>query len=412
MGAEHKARVAVRVACLGIGLLFVSRGALLPYFFPVFEHLTDLSYAEIAILLNLYVFSQSLGAPVAGWFTDRTSIRFAIATAIILEVVAFLTVSQGPAFVVCAMAMSLAGLGFVLGKIALNTLLVDNSSPESLRGSIAVRAALLNIGSFVGNLLAFYTIEQVGYHSQFFLLVGLNLALGITFLAPVSRTGPSHKTLHWTQIAAILKNRKFLADTLRLFSIYLPYGCWGTIIPKFVIDTYQSTDPIRFVYLTSLVTVIIGSHVVNGYLAKKLYAWGFQWCSWICVAKVCYCLGLLLLTFAANPLLLTLAIVIFICGEIVMTPCLAEIAKRYAQPGETGTYQGVLHLFEGGGRVIGSATALFIYGLFKGSGAADFYWSFLTAVFMGSYLVIRWVASRLDLGCSPLQKGSDPCNTL
>jgi hypothetical protein len=43
-----------------------------------------------------------------------------------------------------------------------------------------------------------------------------------------------------------------------------------------------------------------------------------------------------MMTFAANTALLTAAIVIFICGEIVMTPYLLEIAKRCGSAGQTG----------------------------------------------------------------------------
>ena len=79
----------VWIACLGIGLLFMARGAFVPYFFPIFEHLTDLSYGEISLLLNLYVFSQSVCAPLAGLFTDRTSVRTAVVTSIALGVLGF-----------------------------------------------------------------------------------------------------------------------------------------------------------------------------------------------------------------------------------------------------------------------------------------------------------------------------------
>src|SRR5947209_8696978 len=108
MGDDRSARTALRVAFVGIGLLFLTRGATLPYFYPLFEYVTALSYAEIAALLSLYNFWQAVGAPVAGWYTDRTSIRLAVCTAIGLGVLAFLMVSQLPAFVSCALAMSLA----------------------------------------------------------------------------------------------------------------------------------------------------------------------------------------------------------------------------------------------------------------------------------------------------------------
>jgi MFS family permease len=395
MSDERTARTALRVAFVGIGLLFLTRGATLPYFYPLFEHVTALSYAEIAALLSLYNFWQAVGAPVAGWYTDRTSIRLAVCTAIGLGVLAFLTVSQLPAFVSCALAMSLAGFALVLAKIALNTLLVDNCSADALRGSIATRAALLNIGSFAGNLTAFYTIAWLGYLPLLYLLAGLNLTLAVVFFAPAEPRSVRPTVLNVSRIAAVFKRQGFLADGLRLLSIYLPYGCWGTIIPKYVIDVYHSNGPVRLVYFTSLSTVLLGSHLVNGLLARKLRDRGFRWNWWIGVAQACFCAGLVSLTFAGHRVVLAGAVVVFICGEIVMTPCLSEVAKRHAPPGETGTYQGILHLFEGGGRLLGSTLAFLLYAQFKGSEGAGLFWVTLTGVFLVCFAAIQALASRL-----------------
>jgi MFS family permease len=396
MGDERAKRTAVRIACVGIGLLFLARGATLPYFYPLFEHVTALSYGEIAALLTMYAFWQAAGAPAAGWYTDRTSIRFAVCTAIGLGGLAFLTLSRFPGFVPCALAMSFAGFALVLAKIALNTLLVDNCSIETLRRTIATRAALLNIGSFAGNLLAFYTIRWLGYPQLLFLLAGLNLTLAVVFFAPAApRTvQPASHTL--SRFASAFRQKGFLADSLRLLSIYLPYGCWGTIIPKYVIDIYSSNDPIRLVYFTSLITILLGSYLVNGFLAGKLHDRGFRWNWWVGLAQVFYCAGLVSLTFAANPVILVGAVAIFICGEIVMTPCLPEVARRHAPPNETGTYLGILHLFEGSGRCLGSAFAFFLYAEFKDSANVGFFWVVLTILFLIFFAALQALAHRLD----------------
>ncbi len=396
MGGERPARTAVWVACVGIGLLFLIRGATLPYFYPVFEHLTALSYAEIAALLSLYNLCQAVAAPAAGWYTDRTSVRFAVCTAMGFGALSFLTISQLPAFVSCALAMSTAGVALVLAKIALNTLLVDNCSQEALRGAIATRAALLNVGSFAGNLTAFYTIEWLGYPPLLYLLAGLNLTLAVVFFAPSAARRVRPPTLDVGPPAPALGRREFLADSLRLLSVYLPYGCWGTIIPKYVIDVYDSNGPIRLVYFTSLGTTLFGSYLVNGLLAGKLRERGFRWNWWIMLAQLCFCCGLFSLTFAGHRVVLAGAVLVFICGEIVMTPCLAEVAKRHAPPGRAGVYQGVLHLFEGGGRFVGSTVAFLLYAAVKDTENAGYFWPTLTGLFLIGFAAIQGLAYRLD----------------
>src|SRR5947209_8670558 len=85
--------LAIWLVCVGIGLLFMARGAFQPYAFPLFEHLGGLTYAQIALLLNGYVLAQSVCAPLAGWYTDRTSPRFALGTSIVFGLASFLTIS-------------------------------------------------------------------------------------------------------------------------------------------------------------------------------------------------------------------------------------------------------------------------------------------------------------------------------
>ena len=76
--ARSESTTAIWLVCVGIGLLFLARGAFQPYVFPLFEHLGGFSYAQIAMLLNGYVLAQSVCAPLAGWYTDRTSVRIAL----------------------------------------------------------------------------------------------------------------------------------------------------------------------------------------------------------------------------------------------------------------------------------------------------------------------------------------------
>jgi MFS family permease len=382
MSRGSSATRAVWVACLGIGLLFLARGAFLPYFFPVFEHLTRLSYGEISVLLNLYVFSQSVCAPLAGWYTDRTSVPAAVATAVGLGVAGFAIVLQTGAFVALAPALAFIGAGFVLGKIAFNTLLVDSSTQEELRRSIAGRAMILNLGSFAGNALALQVIEGIGYKPLVILLLAANFTLAVAFLAPRPAAHASHAEMKPSDFGEVVRNKAFLADSLRLFSIYVPYGCWGTIIPKYVIDLYGSKEPVRYIYLVSLCTLLGGSYVIGSRLAPRLYRWGFQWRWWTLVSMGCFCGGLLLLSFGANRLLLGVAVGVFICGEILMTPCFAETAKTHARSGKSGAYQGVLHVFEGCGRVVGSTTALAVYGWMKGTTLIGWYWAIMAPGFL------------------------------
>lgn len=396
MRRGSESTTAIWLVCIGIGLLFLARGAFQPYIFPLFENLAGLSYAEIAFLLNGYVMAQSVCAPVAGWFTDRTSVRIALATSILFGMSSFLLVSTNPGFVLSTLAVFVAGLAFVLGKIALNTLLVLHSSAEILRRSVAKRATLLNLGSFLGNSVAFQMTAHVGYTAHAVLLGFLHLPLAIGLAAAPAPSTSEHKDNGGaTSLKTLCKNREFLADSLRRFAIVLPYGCWGTIIPKYVIDQYRSNEQVWVVYLTSLCTTIIGAQFLAVYVSPRVYRWGFKWEWWSMVSVVFYCTGLLLLMFAKQPVMLPVAVIVFICGEVVMTPCFDETAKKHSKDTGMGTCLGLLHLVDGLGRMLGAAFALAVYGWMRNSPYPEFYWPAVVCTFLCSCSALHIVAYAL-----------------
>jgi MFS family permease len=352
-----------------------------------------MSYAQIALILNGYVMAQSVCAPLAGWYTDRTSVRTALATSILFGLCSFVLISTKPGFALATVAVFVAGLAFVLGKIALNTILVLHSSADILRRSVAKRATLLNLGSFCGNSIAYQMTTRVGYAPHAVLLGLLHLPLAIGLAAPPApSTRQRKKTWGIGSIKKLCKNKGFVADSLRRFALVLPYGCWGTIIPKYVIDQYHSSEKVWVVYLTSLLTTIVGAHFLAVYISAKLYRRGFKWEWWSMVSVLLYCAGLILLIFAKNPVMLQVAIVTFICGEVLMTPCFDETAKRHSGDAEMGTCMGLLHLVDGFGRMLGAAFALAVYGWMRNSVYANFYWPVVVTAFFACSSALHVVA--------------------
>jgi MFS family permease len=390
---RSESTLAIWLVCVGIGLLFLARGAFQPYIFPLFEHLGGRSYAQIALLLNVYVLAQSVCAPLAGWYTDGTSVRVALATSILFGLGSFLLISASPGFALSAVAVFLAGLAFVLGKIALNAILVLHSSPEILRRSVAKRATLLNLGSFFGNSIAYQMTARVGYHAHALLLGILYLPLAIGLAAPAAPSASeTPRTWGIANLKTLCNNRGFLADSLRRFALVLPYGCWGTIIPKYVIDQYHSNKPVWVVALTSVCTTIIGAHFLAVYVSAYLYRRGFKWEWWSMTSVGFYCSGLILLMFSKHPVMLPLAIVIFICGEVLMTPCFDETVKKHSSAAGMGICLGLLHLVDGFGRMLGAAFALAVYGWMKNSPLTEFYWPLVVSVFLCACILLHLAA--------------------
>src|SRR5207302_8002541 len=182
------------------------------------------------------------------------------------------------------------------------------------------------------------------------------------------------KTWGMDSLKRLCRHKAFLSDTLRRFALVLPYGCWGTIIPKYVIDQYHSNEQVWVVYLTSPCTTMVGAHFLAVYVSAKLYRRGFKWEWWSMTSVLLYCVGLLLLMFARNPVMLPVAVVVFICGEVLMTPCFDETAKRHSNEATLASCLGLLHLVDGFGRMLGAAFALAAYGWMRTSSYQKLYW--------------------------------------
>jgi hypothetical protein len=214
------------------------------------------------------------------------------------------------------------------------------------------------------------------------------------------------KTWGIADMKILCRKKSFLADSLRRFAMVLPYGCWGTVIPKYVIDQYHSNRPVWIVSLTSVCTTIIGAHFLAVYLSARLYRRGFKWEWWSMTSVLLYCIGLILLMFAKNPVMLPLAIVVFICGEVLMTPCFDETAKKHSTDAGMGTCMGLLHLVDGLGRMLGAAFSLAVYGWMRNSPRSGFYWPVVVSVFLCVCTALHVVAFAIarsagHAGCQP-----------
>jgi hypothetical protein len=134
-----------------------------------------------------------------------------------------------------------------------------------------------------------------------------------------------------------------------------------------------------------------------------LYRWGFRWEWWSILSIVLYCGGLMLLIFANHRVMLPLAVVVFICGEVVMTPVLDETAKKHSGNAGMATCLGLLHFIDGWGRLLGAAFALAIYGMMRGTPYHDLYWP----VVVGNFLVACLLLQIMAFAMSRSGKGGD-----
>jgi hypothetical protein len=107
---------------------------------------------------------------------------------------------------------------------------------------------------------------------------------------------------------------------------------------------------------------------------------------------ILYSTGMLLLVFARNPFLLAVAIVIFTSGEVLMTPCFDETAKKHSGEETMSTCMGLLHFVDGAGRWLGQIFAAGVYGAMLGTAYFGWYWPTVVTCFL-------LISGALHVGC-------------
>ena len=146
---------------------------------------------------------------MAGWYTDRTSVRISLVTSIVFGMCGFLLVSAVRASVFqsrpswpsashssWARLRSTQSWCFIRARIC--------SAARSRRRT------LLNLGSFLGNTIAVQMIAKVGYYAHAVLLAILHLPLAIGLAAPaVPTASETPETRERGHFRDLLKNGDF-----------------------------------------------------------------------------------------------------------------------------------------------------------------------------------------------------------
>lgn len=359
----------IAVACLCSGLLFLARGSFLPYFFPLYQGVSGLDYAATAVLLNVYLAGNSMCSPFVGLLVDRLSPLQVMALALSINLVTLLVTLAVPTFPLLAISVALLGGTFTMARVAFNKQMIGASSDGTLRRSVSIRAMLMTAGSFAGNVAGAWFVAQ-GYKVGQVLFVYAMFAAAWLFSmvgSPSQPTKKAQRNVFWAGLPAAISNRTFRTDGLRLCVALLPYGCWGTLIPKYVLDHFADPLLIPAMYACSTAAVVSLTYVFNELISPCCDRRGFQKSWWPYVAAGLFLAGLVLIAAAPGRVTLCLGALAFGLGEVVFTPCMDEAVKRNSTTDSSGTYIGLLQFTEGGARLAGSAVALGLYGIFRAS---------------------------------------------
>ncbi|MBR0798167.1 MFS transporter [Bradyrhizobium jicamae] len=379
-------------AAISSGLIFMARGALLPYFFVVFHDIGNFTYGKIALLLNVFVIAQSACAVLAGGAVERSTARTAslVLLAIYLGVFACFYLARSP----MALSIALAALGaaFAAARVLFNRRIIATQDRTGMRQTISLRAVLMTSGSLCGNLAAAYILSALGWKSFIAFLFCL-FAASVVLFGVGTRKKPDEATNQSAPGGSIIEalgNGDFYHDILRLVPPLILYGNWGTIIPKYISDSVNDIHIIACLYTATAISALFLTFGFNGYLFKRFDQTFLKIDRYPGLATTFFTLGLLLMTLTETWTLIVIGGVVFIVGEIIIVPYLDEISRKHGGA-SAGSYIGLVMAAEGAMRSIGMVIGTLSYGYLSDNGARS--WSFVAviAVALGLATLIHFI---------------------
>jgi hypothetical protein len=258
----------------------------------------------------------------------------------------------------------------------------------------------MTLGSFIGNALTVWSLTRFGAPLQIVAVFTVfNLSWLLIWYGNPGRGLGSERTSARVagSLGEVVRNRGFIRDIVRLFGALVPYGCWGTLLPKLVLDKFGNLSAIPLLYFASMTTIVTLTHLFNQGLAARLHKSGFDKRHWTSIAFLLFISGILMIGLSNSIAVMCVGAIVFALGEIVVTPRMDEATKENASDKPASIYIGWVQFVEGAARLIGAGIGLLIYGALASAAPVQHFSLSLCAVFSAIYaasLFSSRIASR------------------
>jgi proton-dependent oligopeptide transporter, POT family len=303
-------------------------------------------------------------AVFGGTLADRMGFRRALAIAyLILSCSYFLLGSLGaswmepirqslPLVVIATFVLALPALGIALVKPSVVGT-TARASKENVRSiGYSIYYTLVNIGGFLGPLVASYvhqhmrveSVFRVAALSVFLMFIGVLLF----FTEPKKHDDVETATLAQAgrNFLTVLSNPRFMLFLAIFTGYWIVYWQEFITLPLYVHDYINPTTDTELLLITGPLMVILLTVVIN-LLTQKIPS-----LTAIMLGTLITSLGPIVLVLYPTVTGVVLTLAVIALGEITQSPRYYEYISRLAPPGQQGTYMGFAFLPLGIGSLI------------------------------------------------------------
>lgn len=185
----------------------------------------------------VFIWFFILSVPVAVWM-NRIGRKNMVHISNIITVVGMLLPVVNYNVVTCLLAFALLGIGNTIIQVALNPLLTNVVSGDTLTSSLTLGQVIKSICSFCGPLIAAFAATKLGNWQYIFPIFAAITVIAEVWLrlTDIPREAPSESTVSLGSTLALLKDRNVLLLFLGIFFV-VGIDCGTNIIaPKLLME--------------------------------------------------------------------------------------------------------------------------------------------------------------------------------
>jgi MFS family permease len=372
---EYKWRVVALLAAVA-AINLADRAAIFSVF-PLLKadlHLTDVQLGGTG---SFFLWTYGICVPFAGALSDR----FSRSKLIVGSLVAWSLVTLATGFVSSAgqllFTRALLGVAECAYTPAANALIGDYHGASTRGAAIGWQLAGLNLGPFIGSVLAGYLGERYGWRASFIVLglAGLVLAFFVSLTLRDAKEARPRQTIQarepwWQALPSLFAVPSYLVMLTE--GLFIAAGVWVFLnwLPFYFADTFHmGLAAAGFSGTFALQLAVCAGVLSGGYLSDRIATEGAQ--RRVLMQGLAYLAGApFLLLFAGHPgiAVVTLAILAFTYFRAIGNGAEAPILCDLFEPRKRGSAMAVLTGVQSFGGAFGVLVASFLKPRFGLSG--------------------------------------------
>ena len=321
--------------------------------FPQIERAFALSPFWVEALLSVNFVTFCTGLIFVGDLSDRFGRKPVLVVSLMLFCLGSILCFTAPTYVLLFAGRACQGLGISAPAVVSFLLVADHYSLEAQQRLFALLGGVMNVSVGLAPVIGSYLSLAFGWRGSFgaLLCLGILSLIMVLFCVPTYRVdAPTRKPL-WQGYMALFRH-KDLMQLVRHFMVqFTPYWMFVGMAPLFYMDSLGVPLSQYGFHQGSLATVYALGSFVFAALARPKDHVGLLRMSYILFGFGTLCA--LAASWATNALLVTLAMMPFICGQIVPSALLYPECLSLI-PDAKGKVSALLQ----GGRLIFSALML------------------------------------------------------